>query len=96
MVLMPALQAPAIVQEDPQPAAQVAHNQSIFSFLEVPKAKPIYLDAGGAGRGCDSSSPGTATVCPVFIMAGKSHETGSENPNNSSAESETTQNCRYF
>ena len=49
MVLMPALQAPAIVQEDPQPAAQVAHNQSIFSFLEVPKAKPIYLDAGRAG-----------------------------------------------
>ena len=34
--------------------------------------------------------------CPVFIMAGKSHETGSENPNNSSAESDTTtQNCRY-
>ena len=26
--------------------------------------------------------------CPVFIMAGKSHETGSENLNNSSAESD--------
>ena len=40
MVLMPALQAPAIVQEDPQPAAQVAHNQSIFLFPKFPKQNP--------------------------------------------------------